>query len=739
MRHFLHCLWILALAASACESNSSQKVDFNTQIRPILNEKCLSCHGGVKKNGGLGLRFREEALAPAESGLAAIVPGDPNASELMVRVLHHDPEERMPLDQEPLNAEEIALLRSWIAEGAEWDEHWAFVPPQPQVLPSSSSDWIRNQIDAWVWDKLEQAGIEPSAPADKEILIRRLSLDLTGLPPSPREVQDFLDDDSPEAYEKLVDRLLASPHFGERWASMWLDLARYADSQGYQKDRFRSMWRYRDWVIKAFNEDKPFDQFTIEQLAGDMLAAPTVDQMIATAFHRNTMSNDEGGTDDEEFRVTAVIDRVNTTMEVWQGITIGCVQCHHHPYDPFEQQEFYELYAYFNTAMDSDRSDDFPRLKDWLSEQERDEQTEWLAELSQDKTPIMLDLPLDSSRTTRIFERGNWLVHGDTVWPGVPQTLGPMPEDYPANRLGLAQWLMSEHNPLTSRVIVNRFWEQLFGRGLVPTLEDFGTQGEAPYHQALLDYLAIAFREQHQWSVKSLLKQIAMSATYRQASDIIPQMAERDPDNQMLARGPRFRLSAEQVRDQALAVSGLLSRKQYGPSVMPPQPKGTWQVIRNVMRWRPSEGEDRYRRGLYTFWRRSSPFPSMLTFDSPSRELCVSRRIRTNTPLQALVTLNDSSFVEASVALADRMQKELMAPPQEKLKYAYQLALCHPPSTEQARMLAEFYDTAVAFYEEHPEEIPRLLRGKMEDSAQNAALVNVANVILNLDEFVMKS
>lgn len=735
-------LWIglgWAVLGLACGTGQPTKVDFNTQIRPILNEKCLSCHGGVKQNGELGLRFREEALRPAASGLAAIVPGDPDASELMHRVVHKDPEERMPLEQDPLTEAEIALLRQWIREGADWADHWAFVPPQKPEIPTVKEDWVRTEIDALVWQRLDREGLQPQPEADKATLVRRLSLDLTGLPPSPAQVQTFLEDSDPAAYERLVDELLASPHYGERWAAMWLDLARYADSQGYQKDRFRSMWRYRDWVIKAFNEDKPFDTFTIEQLAGDLLPDPQIDQLIATAFHRNTMSNDEGGTDDEEFRVVAVIDRVSTTMDIWQGVTIGCVQCHHHPYDPFEHDEFYELYAFFNKSMDSDRTDDYPRMKDWVEQQELDStQVTDLQTWLKDRTPIMLDLPTEQSRVTQVFERGNWLVHGDTVQPGVPRVLGEM-GDFPPNRLGFAQWLLSAENPLTGRVIVNRFWEQLFGRGLVSTLEDFGTQGRRPYHQALLDYLAISFREKHQWRVKSLLKEVVMSSTYRQASRISPELKERDPYNEMLARGPRFRLSAEQIRDQALAVSGLLSPKQYGPSVMPPQPEGTWQVIRNVLRWQPSDGEDRYRRGLYTFWRRSSPFPSMITFDSPSREFCVSRRIRTNTPLQALVTLNDSSFVEAAVALAQRMQTEGGSEPEAQIDYAYRLALCHPPAENQAQRLQEFYQTAVRFYEENPEEVALLLRGELTENPQSAALVNLANVILNLDEFVMKS
>ena len=575
-------------------------------------------------------------------------------------------------------------------------------------------------------------------------------------------MEAFLNDESSDAYEKLVDRLLASPQYGERWTALWMDLGRYADSQGYQKDRARTIWPWREWVIQAFNNDMPFDQFTIEQLAGDLLESPTDDQLMATAFHRNTMSNDEGGTDDEEFRVTAVIDRLSTTFEVWQGTTIGCVQCHSHPYDPFLHKEFYELYAFFNNSADSDKTNDWPTKKFYslkqkeeietlhqqikvLSQQKNDSAQQKIAAYEQQitemrplKIPIMEELPADSSRTTRIFERGNWLVHGEEVKPDVPNVLPEMTENFPKNRLGLAQWLVHSDNPLTSRVIVNRFWEQLFGQGIVRTLEDFGTQGDKPTHPELLDWLAVQFQTEYGWSTKRLLKEIVMSATYQQTSEVSPKLQEIDANNQWLARGPRVRLTAEQVRDQALAVSGLLSKKMYGPSVMPPQPEGTWQVIRNVLRWRPSQGEDRFRRAIYTFWRRSSPYPSMITFDSPSREFCISRRIRTNTPLQALVTLNDSVFVEASQALAQRMWKKGEKQANTALAAGYELTLSRQPSDEKLKLLSNYYHETLSHYKEHPEDIEALLTIVEEPSAELAAMTMAANVILNLDEVVMK-
>lgn len=738
-------------------------VDFNTEIRPILNRSCLNCHGGVKREGGVSLLFRSEALKAGDSGLPAIVPGKPDSSEVMRRVMHHDPDERMPLKGDPLSREEVSLLRRWIAEGAEWADHWAYLPPKPAIqAPEVSSAWGNNDIDAFVLRKLEEKGLSPSEEADKRTLIRRLSLDLVGLPPTPEEVEAFVQDESPDAYERLVDRLLASPHFGERWTALWMDLGRYADSQGYQKDRGRTIWPWREWVIQAFNNDMPFDQFTVEQLAGDLLPNPSDQQLIATAFHRNTMSNDEGGTDDEEFRVTAVIDRVNTTLEVWQGVTIGCVQCHSHPYDPFRHEEFYKLYAFFNNTADADRTDEWPtkRFYTVLQRQElaeihaqlqalsavEDEEaqakkaalSDQLEEIRPVKMPIMQELPPDSSRSTHIFERGNWLVHGDVVQPDVPATLSEMRSGMPKDRLGLAQWLVHPDNPLTARVIVNRFWEQLFGLGIVETLEDFGTQGARPTHPELLDDLAVSFMTEYGWSVKQLLKTMVMSATYRQRSRVTKELARKDARNKWLARGPRVRLTAEQIRDQALDVSGLLSRKMYGPSVMPPQPKGTWQVIRNVMRWRPSQGEDRYRRAIYTYWRRSSPYPSLITFDAPSREFCVSRRITTNTPLQALVTLNDTVFHEASQALAQRMWHEGGQEAESALALGYELATAKEPTPAKLSLLHDYYLETLEYYRQEPQEAKALLTMVDPPSAEVAAMTMAANVLLNLDEVITK-
>ena len=822
-------LAVLLIGWGCGDGDAQAEVDFNRDIRPILNERCILCHGGVRRKGGLSLSFRSEAIDTTESGKRAIVPGDPGASEMMRRITLHDPDERMPQEDDPLSPEDVKKLRRWIAEGALWDDHWAYVEPVAQDLPAvSDPSWPINGIDDFILARLDREGLTPSPRADCPTLLRRVSLDLVGLPPTLAEVETTCSDPAPDAYARFVDRLLASPPYGERWAAMWLDLARYADSQGYEKDSYRSIWRYRDWVIDAFNRDLPFDRFTIEQLAGDLLPHPTEEQRIATAFHRNTMTYAEGGTDDEEHRVAAVIDRVNTTWEVWQGTSFGCVQCHSHPYDPFRQEEYYSFFAFFNHTADWDQDHERPTLsmfpedqqdagrallneiqeieqqmiaavstpamvearRDWegrlddpavvgkvngtwqnevlrivrTPETERDDAQrafirfvfaetnpdldslrkqrratrEKVRALKPITTPVMQEAPEGKRRKTYVFERGNFLVRGEEVHPGVPGAMPPMPEDAPKNRLGMAQWLVSPENPLTARVMVNRFWEQLFGTGIVETLEDFGTQGLPPSHAALLDWLALQFVHEHQWSVKQLLKQIVTSATYRQTSRVTPVLLERDLQNRLLARGPRVRLSAEQLRDQALAVSGLLSTKMHGPSVMPSQPPGIWRSPYSGAQWETSDGEDRHRRGIYTYWRRTSPYPSMVIFDSPSREFCVSRRIRTNTPLQALITLNDPVYVEAARALARRMIEHGGEALDDRLRTGYALALAHDPEPAKLAVLRDFYEQAASYYRENPDDGAAL--AAMDDlvGEEMAALTAVANVILNLDEFITK-
>ena len=803
-----------ATLGSGC--SRSPEVSFNEDIRPILNEQCVGCHGGIRRQANLSLLFRHEALAPAESGQRAVVPFKPDESELLRRVLHSDPQERMPQESDPLQPEDIAKFKQWIKEGATWEDHWAYVAPARPDLPEiSDNEWPQQELDYFVLARLDAEQLAPAPKAECSTLVRRATLDLTGLAPKPDNVAQVCSGQL--EYAAYVDTLLASPGFGERWAAMWLDLARYADSKGYEKDIGRTIWRYRDWVIDAFNADMPFDQFTIEQLAGDLLPDPTENQLIATAFHRNSMTNTEGGTDDEEFRVAAVVDRVNTTWEVWQGTSFACVQCHGHPYDPFVHEDYYRFFAFFNSTADRDQDDEYPTLprfeaenmaagqalvdelltleadvleimkeeglvserQSWetqlnqpeviarvrgmlqaevkrvanTSEPDRDDAQRWLLnyvyagltddpriaslresqseirkkirDLSTVETPIMQELPF--GRRTHVFERGNFLLKGSEVTPGVPASLPDMPADSPNNRLGMAKWLVHPDNPLTARVTVNRFWSQLFGQGIVESLEDFGTQGYLPSHPDLLDFLAVSFMEDHKWSIKRLLKAIVLSATYQQSSHVSPSLLERDPANILLARGPRFRLGAEQIRDQALFVSGLLSQKMYGPSVMPPQPKGLWNNPYDPTRWVPSEGEDRYRRGLYTYWRRTVPYPSMATFDSPSREFCVSRRVRTNTPLQALVGLNDPTFIEAAVALAGRAAES-----DDPIAATYTQAMGAPPQHAIREVLEDLYSDALEQY--HQDHTPT----SSPDPPELAALTVVANAVLNLDAFIMK-
>ena len=749
---------------------------------------------------------------------------NPGTSELMRRVRLSNPDERMPQEDDPLTADkEVRLLHRWIQEGAPWDAHWAYVAPERPELPRvEQEDWPEQDLDRFILARLEEAGLTPSAPAECPTLVRRVTLDLVGLAPVPSDVLAVCDGD--KTYEAYVDQLLASPHFGERWAAMWLDLARYADSKGYEKDIGRTIWRYRDWVIDAFNADMPFDQFTIEQLAGDLLPEPTEAQLIATAFNRNTMTNTEGGTDDEEFRIAAVVDRVNTTWEVWQGTSMACVQCHGHPYDPFTHAEYFEFFAFFNNTADRDYDDEYPTLprfdddtredgealvaeleqiademilvaredslerarRDWeltldqpevigrvrnmltnevlrvsqTPEPARDGAQHTLlasvyAEISPDErldalrtrrgkvrrainelgpiqTPIMRELPRHEQRRTYVLERGSFLARGEEVEAGMPDALPALPEDAPRNRLGMAKWLVSDTNPLTARVTANRFWEQLFGTGIVESLEDFGTQGYAPSHPDLLDHLAVVFRDELDWSVKAFLRMVVTSATYRQSSTVTPEILEADPYNRLLARGPRFRLSAEAIRDQALFVSGLLSTKQYGPPVMPPQPEGLWNNPYDGRRWTTSEGDDRYRRALYTYWRRTIPYPSMVTFDTPTREFCVSRRLRTNTPLQALVKLNDPVYVEAAQALAGRMAAH-SEETKEQLAQGYTLAFGYAPESEALEALSTLYAESLGHYEEHPEDAET-----MGGVAEVAALAVAAGAILNLDGFVTK-
>jgi len=1117
--------------------------NFPFEIRPILAKNCFACHGPDEGHRQADLRL-DERQAAVDFG--AIVPGAPDDSELFRRITSVDPEEQMPPAEtgKKLSAQEVEKIKQWIAGGAEYSRHWSYeAPKRPPVPDVSQKEWCRNDIDRFVLSRLEQAGLAPEPEADRYHLIRRVSLDLIGLPPTPEEADAFAADDRPQAYEHLVDRLLASPGYGEHWARKWLDLARYADTTGYEKDSTRKIWSFRDWVINALNADMPFDQFTIEQLAGDLQPNATNEQIIATAFHRNSMQNDEGGVDAEEYRVAAVIDRVNTTMQVWMGTTMGCCQCHTHKYDPFSHREYYELYAFFNQTADANRYDQEPLLLTPSAEQQQlkaqldrqladvnrqyeakinelaSAQSEWekqvatpvewkplrptqaasqggatltaaddgsilvsgnkpetdvytiqasielsrvtairlealpdrslprggagraddggfvvskvsiyqepitpaenvkyvrvelprhdyltlsevqvfrgdenvalagtatqsstayeghaklaidgsthphfatgrsishtafndnpwwevdlgeptrvdrvalwnedahpdrlanskvtlldskrspiwqqnliyspnltatltvdgaatpqfesaaadserkdfpashaienndpkkhgwspnpdvkdvqglvlglaqpivakdanqlrivvdqqakiddrkglalghfrvlvtdhpnavatsivppairgiartpaekrtpeqveqltkhfrrvqpelkqliaqredierrlTEEYKPDKTPIMKELTGDERRKTHMFVRGSFLNPGEEVSADTPEVFPEFRKDLPRNRLGLAKWLVDGDNPLTARVVANRQWEQLFGAGIVFTSEDFGSQGMLPTHPELLDWLAVELMD-NGWSLKKLTKAIVMSATYRQSSRTTPKKLARDPENRLISRGPRERLSAEQIRDQALAVSELLSRKIGGPSVMPPQPEGVWQVVYSDDRWVTSRGEDRYRRGLYTFWRRSSPYPSAMALDATSRETCTIRRIATNTPIAAFALLNDPVYVEAAQALAQRIVEQPGSDATARATYAFRRVLTRQPSAVEVQRLIDLFNSERQHYESDHESAVKMATSELVNAntshnmAELAAWTVVSNVLLNLDE-----
>ena len=838
---------ILACLAPAAPA-ADAPIDFIRDVRPILAQSCISCHGAARQRGGLRLDNGAAAMRGGDRGLA-FKPGDAAHSRLILAVSGMDPDLKMPpADKPPLTAEQIGVLRAWIDQGAKWpkdetvagsaaahSDHWAFQPPKRPAPPDvTDKDWCRNDIDRFVLARLEREKIAPSPEADRVTLIRRLSLDLLGLPPSPKEVDDFVADQAPDAYEKLVDRLLASPAYGERWGRHWLDLARYADSDGYEKDTGRPYaWRYRQWVIEAFNRNMPYDEFTIEQLAGDLIPpgadvpGSPIDRKVATGFHRNTLSNHEGGVDQEQFRVEACVDRTNTTAQVFLGLTLGCARCHDHKYDPFSQREYCEFFAFFNSDVETDLAAPLPgeeeRYRESKAEYDRKladvqsdiddyrktqlpaAEAEWeaglkLAELrmlapaaqaallvepakrdaAQTKTiaeeyakinPLLVELDkrkaelqktephltqamtlsLGPPRKTHLMVRGDFLRPGVEVEPDVPAVMPPLtPNPSPPRgeggnvrrtRLDLARWLVDPANPLTARVAVNWMWSKYFGRGLVATPEDFGTQGDRPSHPELLDWLATELVRQ-KWDLKAMHKLIVMSATYRQSSRARPELAQRDPLNELLARQTRMRLEAEILRDEALASSGLLVRTIGGPSVRPPQPAGISELTyAGSARWVESVGPDRYRRGIYTWFQRTSPYPMLTTFDAPDANLCCVRRDRTNTPLQALTLLNDTVFVECDRALGRRIIAEEKGGMEARLRYGFRLSVAREPTTTERERLAKLYDDLRTLCRADADKAAKLAGPDLPagmDVTEAAAWTALARVLLNLDEFVTR-
>jgi hypothetical protein len=754
-------------------------VRFNRDIRPILADKCFHCHGADEAARQADLRLDDEESATRDrDGKRAIVAGSVDESELWHRINHDDPDQRMPPTDEPrqLTDAERAVLRRWIEAGAVYEPHWAFTAPvRPGIPVVDGPDWAHNEIDRFVLAALAREGIAPSPEADRAVLLRRVSLDLTGLPPSPEETAAFLADTGAGAYERLVDRLLSSPRFGERLALWWLDLARYGDSGGYQGDILRSMSPWRDWAISAFNRSQSFDQFTIEQIAGDLLPEATIEQRIATGFHRNHRINDEDGIVHEEFRVEYVADRVETTAAVWMGLTLGCARCHDHKFDPFSQRDYYGLFAVFNsidesgrgygnappllslpTVEQSRRLDDLDRriadariLAALVGAADGEQRRQQLQTLETERQQVFASIQtvmvlreLPEPRPTFVLARGAYDQPRDPVSPAPPALFADAAAGAaPFNRLALARWLVSDGHPLTTRVTVNAVWQLLFGQGLVRTPEDFGTRGEPPTHPELLDWLAIEFRDSLDWDVKALIRLIVTSATYRQSSQASRDAHERDPENHWLGRGPRFRLSAEVLRDQALAAAGLLTEQLGGASVRPYQPEGLWQDLASAdLDYNQGHGADLYRRSLYTFWRRTIMPPAMAALDAPNREVCTVRRPRTNTPLQALVLLNETGFAEASRGLAQRVLMSAEATTDARLDLLMQCVLVRPPDAVEREILSRLYhqshdrfqanpDAAEAFG--HVGEWPAAAR---LEPVEVAAWGTVASAVLNLDE-----
>ena len=1007
----------LSLVSATAFSSEDEAIDFNRDIRPILSENCYHCHGPDANTRDADLRLDEEAASRKDlGGYVAIKPGDPDNSEAWIRIDHDDPDELMPppKSKRALTAAQKDLLKRWIESGAEYEEHWAYVSPKRPEVPAAEKARRGGAVDHFVRQRLAREGLEASTEAGRRTLLRRVSLDLVGLPPTPAEVEAFLADESPDAWEKVVDRLLGSERFGEHWARPWLDLARYADSNGFQADQLRDSWAYRDWVIDALNANLPFDQFTIQQIAGDLLPGATLEQKIATGFHRTVTCNVEAGVHTEEKRTNQVVDRVNTTGTVWMGTTLECAQCHDHKYDPFSMKEYYQVFAYFNNTPVEVRNpsgkgvsfdfygpkmelplepDQKKKREDLLGEQaaakrvlarlkkealkDRDthlaalrdgqeKKPNWkvaeivtvesksgesfenrddgsvlvlgevpnttvytvslkspggkigavrvealrndqlpgggpgrgdpvrrnfilseiglelrgkpaklasaVADFSQknwdvakaidgnrktgwavspqfdrghwaafglakpietkagdeievtldqqygsgrtignfrisvaEREPISGQLPRDitalltkanlsakdktklddflaardpearrletelkeievalkeieapstlvmvemeEARDTHIMARGNYLSPEEKVSPGTPSILPPIDPSLPKNRLGFARWLVDEENPLVARVTVNRWWARIFGHGIVRTLEDFGTQSEPPTHPHLLDWLAVEFMDSG-WDMKHLLKEIVMSETYRQDSRFDAKLAEADPDNRLYARGPRFRLSAETIRDNALTVSGLLSTRMHGPPIMPYQPSGIWrQVGRNEPKWVEAQDEDRWRRGIYIVWRRAAPYPSFVNFDGTDRGACVVDRARTNTPLQALTLLNDPAYVEMAVALADRILRENPdADTGTRIDRAFQIVLGRPAKASERATLAAVVERRLALYEKNAGEAKAVIdgaRGRFSPAAGSspaelATWFFVANTLLNLDETITK-
>lgn len=788
----------LALALLSAVSPTQAEVNFNRDIRPILSDRCFQCHGPDEHERKAKLRLDEtggqEGAYRVADGYAAIKPGHPDESTILERMLSEDPDEVMPppsAKKRPLTPSEIDLIRQWIEDGAVYEDFWAFrAPVRPATPEVKNPGWSTKPIDRYVLRKLEAAGLEPSPKADRRTLIRRLAMDLTGLPPTPEEIQTFLDDRSPEAYIKLVDRLLDDEAYGEHMTKYWLDLVRFADTNGIHHDHYRDLTPYRDWVIRSFNDNLPYDDFVRYQLAGDLYPDPKRDQLIASGFHRLHLIIDVGTALPEESHTRNVIDRVTSVGTAFMGLTVQCAVCHDHKYDPITAKDFFQLYAFFNNidaqpetgrrsgsdfirglqppyinlttpAQDQelkdfeaairDSEEGIARLKRAGESQQQalKKEEDNLRKLREDEKAFLMTIPAamvmkerQEPRPAHILIRGAYDQPGEKVERGTPGFLPPMKStgDH-TSRMDLAEWMVSSENPLTARVAVNRFWQQLFGVGLVKTAEDFGNQGEWPSHPDLLDYLASTFVDSG-WDIKALLREMVLSKTYQQAAKATPQQFETDPENRLLARGSRYRMDSEMIRDQVLASSGLLNRQMYGKSVKPPQPAGLWRSVgmpsSYPKEFKADDGNRIYRRSLYTFWKRGMPPPQMTILNAPTREACIARRERTNTPLQALLLMNEQEYLKAARHLANHsLEQTPHATAEERLVELYERVTSHLPSPEESAPLIEAFHDLRKLYKDKPELAEQLCEditlSEEVSLAELSAWTLVTSAIYNLD------
>ena len=756
------CVGLIWILNTISVTWADELIDFNRQIRPILVERCIRCHCRKEQEGGLRLDIRSRAMNGGDSG-PVIVPGNTSESPLLERIQRMNPDEAMPPEGEGnrLSQNEIRLFHNWIIQGANWPDdeagterpkHWAFQPIVRPIVPMEAGETTRNPIDAFVRLRLEAAGLTSSEEANRTTLLRRISFDLHGLPPSANDVNAFLNDEKPLAYERLINRLLASPHYGERWAKHWLDLARYADTDGYSGEQFRPWaWRWRHWVIEALNDDLPFDQFTIEQLAGDLIANATVEQRVATGFHRNYLHTREMDADKEEFRVRKIVDCTNVTGSTWMGLTFGCAECHSHKFDPIAQREYYGMYAFFNSTEEIDLPAPLSAgpfssslqltpitSADAVTTTNAAASTNSRAESPETKAQTLAELAIP--RPTHVHLRGNFLAKGPTVKPHTAAVFPPLRAARTRpTRLDLAHWLVSSEHPLTSRVAVNRIWQHLFGRGLVRTENDFGTQGSPPAHPKLLDWLACEF-QRGGWSQKELIRLIVTSATYRQSSALRPELIKQDVDNRLLARQNRIRHEAEILRDTALTAAGLIDLRIGGPSFRPPVPDDAGAVVTTV--WKSEPTPDQYRRGLYIFVQRTIPLPYLMTFDAPDGNTFCTRRERSNTPIQALTLLNAPIFFECARQVSRRLLHD-RRDDNDQVRHAFLLTHNRFPSPDELKELHVFLGEQRKLLRQQPELAAKIAgideaTTSVDVSQESALWTCLARVLMNTDEFISR-